>query len=114
MEPVVEENGVGVVMVERRARAWKHREYVVLFAAYQESLVEGANGWHERMVNGWARRGMWIDERKVLIQKLRVAKMTLAKVDKEVIRKNVRKMGSNEVNVERVEENPREQVMREK
>ena len=53
----------------------------MLFEAYQESLMEGANGWHERMLDGWARRGMWIEERKVLIQKLRVAKTTLAKVE---------------------------------
>ena len=49
-----------------------------------------------------------------MIQKLKVAKTTLAKVEKEVIRRNVRKMGSNEVNVERVEEKPREEVVREK
>ena len=57
---------------------------------------------------------MWIEERKVLIQKVRLAKTTLAKVEKEVIRRSVRKMGSNEVNVERVEEKPREEVVREK
>ena len=36
VEPVGEKNGVGVVMVEIRARAWKHREYVVLFEAYHD------------------------------------------------------------------------------
>ena len=41
-------------------------------------------------------------------------KMKLAKVEMEVIRRNVRKMGSNEVNVERVKEKPREEVVREK
>ena len=84
---------------------------MVLFEAYQESLVEGANVWHERMLDGWVRRGMWIEERKVLIQKLRVAKMTLANLEKEVSWRNVRKMGSNEVNAERVEENPRAEVV---
>ena len=47
-------------------------------------------------------------------KKLRAAKMKLAKVEMEVIRRNVRKMGSNEVNGERVEEKPREEVVREK
>ena len=66
------------------------------------------------MLDGWVRRGMWIEERKVLMVKLRVAKSTLAKVKKEVIRRNVRKIGSNEVNGDRVEEKPREEVVREK
>ena len=38
----------------------------------------------------------------------------MVKVEKEVIIRNVRKMGRNEVNVERVAENPREEVVREK
>ena len=117
VEPVGKENGAGEVMpllmVERRARKWKHREYVVLFEAYQESLVEGDKGWQVRMLDRWVRRGMWIEERKVLMEKLRVARSTLAKLEKEVIRRNVRKMGSNEVNGERVEDKPRQEVVRE-
>ena len=57
---------------------------------------------------------MWIEERKVLVEKLRVAKTTLAKVEKEVIRRNVRKMAGNGVNVDRVEEEPTQEVVREK
>ena len=44
VEQVGEENGIGEVMVERRARKWKHREYVVLLEAYRESLLEGDKG----------------------------------------------------------------------
>ena len=68
VEPVGEENCGGEVMVERRARKWKHREYVVLFEAYQERLVEGDKGWQERILDGWLRRGMWCEERKVLME----------------------------------------------
>ena len=114
METVGEEVCVGKVMVERRARKWKHSEYVVLFEAYQESIVEGMKGWQVRMLDGWVRRGMWIEERKVLVEKLRVAKTTLAKVEKEVIKRKVRQMGGNGVNVERMEEEPTEDVVREK
>ena len=38
----------------------------------------------------------------------------LSKVEKEVIRRNGRKIGRNEMNVEWVEENPREELVREK
>ena len=86
----------------------------MLFEAYQESLVEGVKGWQVRMLDGWVRRGMWIEERKVLMEKLRVAKTTLAKMEKEVIRRTARKMGGNVGNVERVEEEPTEEVEREK
>ena len=47
---------MGIRMVERRARAWKHREYVVLFEAYLESLVESDNGWQVRISDGWVRK----------------------------------------------------------
>ena len=42
------------------------------------------------MLDGSVWRGMWIEERKVLLEKLGVAKLTLAKVEREVIRRNVR------------------------
>ena len=88
-------------MVGRRARKWKHAEYVVLFEAYQENIVEGMKGWQVRMLEGWLRRGMWIEERKVLVEKLRVAKTTLAKIGNEVIKRKVMQMFWNGVNVER-------------
>ena len=40
--------------------------------------MDGDKGWQVRMLDGLVRRGIWIEERKVL--KLRVAKTTLAKV----------------------------------
>jgi hypothetical protein len=95
VDAVGEVNGACEIGVVRRVRMWRHTDYAVLFEVYQESIVEGMKGWQERMLDGWMRRGMWLEEKRVLIEKLRAARSRLAKVEQEVIKRRVKQSVGN-------------------
>ena len=59
-------------------------------------------GWQERMLDGWVRRGMGVEDRRVLIAKLRVAWLRLAKVEQEVIKMRVKQPVGNGDVVDRI------------